>query len=194
MSYAEVFIIESLAFENEDSQKDGLLLYQALKMYDKKPKYYYVRTRKELEKVLEFFKDSKYRYLHLSCHGSKSRVSLTLDSLTFVDFGTLIAPYMDYRRLFVSSCELVDSAFAKQIFPDCECHSIVGPTQKIKFTVANVSWMSFYHLMFEKDESKMKAFDIKRQVETINHVFGSHFKYYTRHEGSTHGFASVKLD
>ena len=149
MSLAEVFIIESLDFDNEESQKDGLILYQALKMYNKKPIYYYVRTRKEFEKVLEFFKTSKYRYLHLSCHGSKSQVSLTLDTLEFVDFGTLITPFLDYRRLFVSSCELVNSAFAKQIFPLCECHSIVGPSQKIKFTSANISWMSFYHLMFE---------------------------------------------
>lgn len=194
MSLAEVFIIESLSFENERNQRDGYLLYQSLKMYNKKPKYYYIRTKKEFLKVMNFFQQSKYRYLHLSCHGSTAEVSLTLDSIAFKEFGIIISPFLDNRRLFVSSCELVNRSFAKQIFPVSRCYSIVGPSQKINFTTANISWMTFYHLMFGEDDNKMKDINIKKQVATINKTFNARFKYYKPSGKSKEGFASVSLD
>lgn len=67
----EVFIIESLEFEDESEDRfEGKMLSHALRLSGKEPIYFYIRTRRELDEVLDFFEDSSYRYLHLSCHGS----------------------------------------------------------------------------------------------------------------------------
>jgi hypothetical protein len=43
----------------------------------KKPLYHYVRTIAEFEHFIDEFAKSDYRYLHVSCHGSRSGVSTT---------------------------------------------------------------------------------------------------------------------
>lgn len=64
----DVFIIESQDFDDEDKERlEGKFLSHILRLGDKNPKYYYIRTKKEFRKVLKRFKDSNYRYLHLSC-------------------------------------------------------------------------------------------------------------------------------
>src|SRR3989304_8337351 len=84
MTRANVFIIESLRFDDEENKRfEGKFLSQILHLGDKKTIYYYIRTKKELEEVLRLFKKSNYRYLHLSCHGNKSSIFTTLDRVSF---------------------------------------------------------------------------------------------------------------
>ncbi len=68
-SIPEVFIIESLHFDDEnESRYEGSFLSQILHLGGKKPLYYYIRTKRELTEVLRIFKASGYRYLHFSYH------------------------------------------------------------------------------------------------------------------------------
>jgi hypothetical protein len=83
----EAFIIESLTFEDENLQRfEGSFLSQILHLAGKEPKYYYIRTEKELRKILKLFQQSDYRYLHISCHGSKKSIYTTLDEIPFSRF------------------------------------------------------------------------------------------------------------
>ena len=60
-----VFIIESLDFDNEkENELEGEFISQILHLGDIPSKYYYIRTKKELIKVLEIFEESEFRYLH----------------------------------------------------------------------------------------------------------------------------------
>ena len=77
----------------------------------------YIRTKRELKAILEQFLASKYRYLHLSCHGNRNSMGTTLDSIPFSELGPLIAPYLDRRRLFVSACSMTNDALARVIMP-----------------------------------------------------------------------------
>ena len=64
----DVFILESLRLEEEhDRKKEGLLLSRSLRIYRKRPIYYYFRTERELEELAKLFQKSCYRYLHISC-------------------------------------------------------------------------------------------------------------------------------
>jgi hypothetical protein len=68
----EVFIVESLRFHDEEKDYyEGQIISDILRLNKKQSKYYYIRTKKELRAVLDKFRDSNYRYLHLSCHANR---------------------------------------------------------------------------------------------------------------------------
>lgn len=75
---AETFILESLSEDDEaNSRLDGKVLYEVLRLQGKKPIYYYFRTQTELIRFAEIFRNSGYRYLHLSCHGNETHLQYT---------------------------------------------------------------------------------------------------------------------
>lgn len=95
-SKSDVFIIESLSFDDEsESLHEGKLLSNILELNGKNPIYYYIRTKRECDEVLSIFEDSEYRYLHLSCHGSSNSMETTLDSISFKELGSILAPCLD---------------------------------------------------------------------------------------------------
>jgi hypothetical protein len=88
MSQAEVFIIESLEFDDEQNQRfEGRIISDILALSGKQCAYYYIRTKRELVEILQHFSSSHYRYLHLSCHGGNKSVYTTLDRIPFREFG-----------------------------------------------------------------------------------------------------------
>ena len=130
-----LFIIESLDFEDEKNRREGKILQQILRLSGEKVRYIYIRTAQELPFALEEFRRSNYRYLHISCHGSKNIVALTLDQLTFEDFAAKVCPYLDHRRLFFSACSVVNEDLARAIIPESGCYSIVGPRKQSTWTM-----------------------------------------------------------
>ena len=133
MTKANVFIIESLDFDDEqDNQYLGRLLSQILHLGGKESAYRYVQTEDELEKALRLFGASRYRYLHLSCHGSKKSISTTLDDIPFPKLGKLLKPYLRKKRLFISACSAVNEDLAKAGIPSSRCTSIMGPVDGTK--------------------------------------------------------------
>lgn len=176
----DVFIIESLKFDDEKKDRfEGKILSQILHLGDKKSIYYYIRTKKELEKVLEIFGKSNYRYLHISCHGSKSSLFTTLDQISFPEFGSLIKPFLNERRLFVSACSAVNDDLANVIIPESGCYSLIGPMKKIYFHDAAMIWASFYHLMFNENSSAMKRKDILPTLRNVVNTFGIPLNYFS---------------
>ncbi len=181
----EVFIIESLGFEDEkDNRFEGKILSDILYLGGKEPIYYYIRTKKELEKVLEIFGKSEYRYLHISCHGNKKSLFTTLDALPFKEFATMINPYLKEKRLFVSACSAVNEDLAKVVIPRIGCYSLIGPIEDIYFQDAAIVWASFYHLMFKENPNAMKRKDLKPTLQNIVNTFGEPLNYFSRRERS----------
>src|SRR5713226_5813227 len=113
MSKPELFIVESLTFDDESKGRfEGRILSQILALSGKTCEYRYIRTNRELKAVLQQFSLSRYRYIHLSCHGDDSSMSTTLDTVPFSEFGPLIAPHLRKRRLFVSACSMTNRGLA----------------------------------------------------------------------------------
>jgi len=172
MSQPEIFIIESLEFDDErDNRFEGRIISQILALSGKKCEYYYIRTKRELRTLLEHFASSHYRYLHLSCHGNTNSLFTTLDPVPFSELGLLIKPHLQKRRLFVSACSATNSALADAIMPDSGCYSILGPDEKIYFGDAAVLWASFYHVMFAADSTAMKYKTIKAKAQEVSNLY-----------------------
>jgi hypothetical protein len=175
----DVFIIESLTFEDEQNQRfEGRILADILRLSGKNPIYFYVRTKRELRTVLEKFAESDYRYLHLSCHGNDESIATTLDDdIGFEELSEMLNPYLDRRRLFISSCDVVNDQLANVVM-ESGCLSIIGPSENVFFAEATVFWASFYYLAFLWDARGMASEDLDKIVSDLEMTFGTDVAYY----------------
>ena len=175
----DVFIIESLKFKDERKQRfEGRVLDRILRLCGKNPIYYYVRTKRELKVVLNKFEESEYRYLHLSCHGDDESIATTLDNdIGFEELGGMLNPYLDGRRLFISSCDVVNDQLADVVM-ESGCLSIIGPSEDVFFAEATVFWASFYYLAFLSDTQGMAPTDLDEIVSNLETTFGTDVAYY----------------
>jgi len=194
MTKANVFIIESLSFNDEKNNRfEGKFLSQILHLGNKESIYYYVRTKKELEKLLKLFNRSNYRYLHLSCHGDRESISTTLDRIPFSELAKLVRPYLREKRLFISACSAVNDDLAKIVIPSSKCFSIIGPAEDILFSDAAIIWASFYHLVFREDPKKMIRVDILSILKNVANTFGVSINYFSISKRSKEGYKRTKI-
>jgi len=181
----DLFIIESLS---EGNFAEGKVMADILNATGKRwCEYLNIRTKIELEWAVDRFAKSDHRYLHLSCHGSETSMSTTLQTLSFAELGAILKPVLNERRLFISACSMVNSKLAEMILPESGCFSMIGPTKKIGFGDAALIWASFYHLMSKRNQKAMKRHDILDVVQTLSSTFRVPMDYYTgtrRDDGS----------
>jgi hypothetical protein len=189
-----LFIIESLGFDDEkDGASEGRVLKDILTISGRPTDYIYIRTRKELRPAIEQFLQSNKRYLHISCHGNRQSIALTLDTLSFEDFGAQLRTALEGRRLFMSACEVVNDELAAAVLPESGCFSLIGPSKDIRFDDAVLMWASFYHLMFrDGDRERMKGGKIRWSLRHLRDLYNVPFSYYR--PDPENGYAKVDID
>jgi hypothetical protein len=193
-SHAEVYIIESLDFDDEGERKEGEILSRTLTLSGKKPIYRYVRTKQEFNHFLDDFVRSKYRYLHISCHGNVDLIGLTLDQYDYDEFVTNVANALNDRRLFISSCKTVTDRFATKLFTASTCMSLAGPKKSINFDSAAVFWSTFYHMMFMKDSARMTRDDIAKTMLIVSWALAEPFNLFIRTGKGKHKHYALPSD
>jgi len=182
MTEPKVFIIESLGFKDEKKNLfEGQIISSILSLSKIESQYYYIRTKKEFEKVLGLFYDSNYRYLHISCHGGENKDSIwtTLDEIHFEELGDLLEVNLYNKRLFLSACSVVNKRLAEQVIQKANCYSIIGPKHDIEFRDATIMWASFYHLMFKNDATRMGREALTKNLQKIVDAFGQEMNYFS---------------
>ena len=181
----EVFIIESLRLDDERNNRfEGQIISQILALSGKKCEYYYVRTSRELKRFLAVFTRSKYRYLHLSCHGDPQSMATTFDTLTLAGFADLVRPHLESKRLFVSACAMTNETLAKEIIPDSGCFSILGPDENIAFNDAAILWASLYHVLFTADPNAITRVGLTAKAQEVSNMYRVRLKLFVPHRGS----------
>jgi hypothetical protein len=181
MATPDLFIIESLRFEDEElDYPEGKFLAHILRLAGRNVHYYYIRTRAELDAVIDRFEDSDFRYLHLSCHADAKGIELTLDTLTVGELGEMLAPVLRNRRVFLSACELATPELATALMKGSGCFSVIGPSTTIDVDESAVFWASVYFLMYRSDAKVMKRADLRRNVKKAAKLFGVSMRYFAR--------------
>ncbi len=176
-----VFVVESVDLDDERTgSREGRILREILRLAAKPSEYWYIRTKRELRKILALFGTSRKRYLHLSCHGDKEALYTTFDRITFQEFGEYSRPYLAERRLFISACDAVNRTFAERIMPGSGCLSLIGPNGPVTFGDAAIAWASFYHLMFRGEETTMLRSEIVRVLQMLSSAFEVPVRYFGR--------------
>lgn len=175
-----VFIIESMDSENESKGKlDGYVLKLMLDLCDIPNQYYYLRTKIELENIILEFEKSEFQFLHISCHGSESKLFLTYESLTFEELGNMLGYYLYAKRLFLSACKLAIFEFAEQFIPKYNCYSVVGTPTNIDYDKAAIFWSSFYYLMYSTNEERMIQGEILQALINASKLFDMTLNYFS---------------
>lgn len=183
-----VYIIESLDFSDEARDiSEGKMIKMAMKLCQMKCTYKYIRTTTEFKHFLSNFRKRKYRYLHISCHGSKTGIQTTLDEIPVNDLLELLPKNMDNRRLFISACGIVNDNVAKKILNQSDCFSIIGYDESININDSAMFWASFYYAIFRqhmqmKERFRMSREDIIKILSTLARLFELKINYYAYKE------------
>lgn len=186
----EVFIIESLRLnDEEEGRQEGEILARMLRLAGKRhTKYYYIRTERELDEVIDLFDESEFRYLHISCHAGRNSMSTTFDTINYESLGEKLSDVLNGRRLFVSACEMSNERLAAAVLKGTGCNSLVGPKKAINFDDSAAFWATFYHLMFKQDGRRMKHREIEFYVRELSKLFGEPINYFRRSESNPKGY------
>jgi hypothetical protein len=183
-TYRGVFIIESTDDDDEEhDRKEGKALTAMLELAKRPVLYRYIRTKKELDKMLKQFHGTTYRYLHLACHGNADEIGLNCDDLNLEQLADRLVPFMDNRRLFISACQGAQLALAEPLLRSSKCYSVVGPAQDIAFDDSAIAWASFYALMSKKDPDRMVREDIEAILERVCAFHGLSFNAFFKEDG-----------
>jgi hypothetical protein len=191
---SEVFIIESLRLEDEEkNRQEGEILSRMLNLSGKtKTRYYYIRTKKELDEIIDIFDESRHRYLHISCHANKKCMSTTFDDIEYPELGEMLEPCVENRRVFVSACEMANKNLAKLLLKDTGCNSLIGPSRLIGFDDAAAFWISFYHLMFKANERGMGRKDLRWCITELSALFKEPINYFASSKSSDKGYKKIR--
>lgn len=177
----QVFIIESLKLDDEKKDRfEGRVLKQILALGGKESAYYYIRTQRELEKIVTLFGESGFRYLHISCHGNTTEMATTFDRISFPELGQILRPHLHGRRIFLSACEMTTKKLADEILlHGSGCYSVIGPAEKVAFSDAALLWSSFYHLAFRTNDAVMKRKWVLAHLRSTSTLFEVRMNYFS---------------
>lgn len=169
----EVFIFESLSREDEMAKRfEGQVLADMLRLAGKNPKYYYFQSEDELPHLIGLYRQSKYRYLHISLHADEKHVGFTNSKITYKKFAAHFAGHLPLRRLFFSACQAGNQNFVEAMAAKNKgMHSIVAPAEDIQFDHAAALWASFYISMFTENEKAMKSSNIEKRLRALITLF-----------------------
>jgi len=187
---ADVFILESLQPDDEGNGRfEGSILSQMLRLHGKKPKYRYVRTRKDFEEALQEFGESNYRYLHISAHGDpEGLVTTNHEEIDYDEMSDLLKPHICKKRLFLSACSMVHEDMAAYLIPNTGCYSVIGPEDDIHFHKAAIFWASLYHLMFSRDSEKFSRLRLKQVLIQTTALFEVNVRFFSKSDTLSKGF------
>ena len=189
-----VFIIESLEFEDEEKgYYEGEIISKILNLSQIEHRYYYIRTKAELEYLISEFVNLNYRYLHISCHGSKKSISTTFDEIKFNELALMLGDKLDRKRLFLSSCLSTNEKLANEILAISNCFSIIGPDKKIFMDDAAIFWSSFYQVMFKKNPKAMNRENLENVLKDLKRLFKIPLRYFSTSKSSSKGWKEVKI-
>jgi hypothetical protein len=178
--------------DEEGGIHEGEILSRMLKLSGKKKtKYFYIRTERELDEIIDLFDESEYRYLHISCHANGKGMATTFDSIPYVELGRKLAPCLKNRRVFVSACQMANDTLAAALLKDTGCNSLVGPTKAIRFDDAAAFWVAIYHLMFKHNDNAMKHAQVELYVNELSRLFGEPISYFRRDDTRARGFTRI---
>lgn len=159
-------------------------MYDVLKLHGKNPKYYYFRTQRELVEFAKLFRESGYRYLHLSCHGSQEIIKYTFGESTYSEFARLFDKKLHNRRLFVSGCNLGNRNFAEALFQtNGGMYSVTAPIKRVRFDQSISFWSAFYYMMHAWDSSTMKKQRLTQVLNQLSTIFEMSLAHYFKNTG-----------
>lgn len=192
----EVFIIES------STEEDGYVLYRQLKLLGGNPRYIKVACLNDLAAALVLFRQSNYRFVHISCHGDKAQEKIMIGEEwhTYDKVVSLFPRCFKSRRVSFSACELGNDTLTRELNSRNHwIHSIVAPSVEVDPKISAAYWVAFYTLCFDGCVSvsgnggpSVHTDKLMEVMEKLDVVFGGDF-YIAYSDSKRHRIISRQL-
>ena len=188
-SKSEVFIIESITDSDpkKETEMDGSVLAQQLKLMGASPLYVPVRSLNDFKAALVMFCMSSYRFLHISCHGDKNneKIKLGEDWYHYEQIADALPEALKSRRVSFSACELGNEQFVKVLNSKNKwIHSIAAFSDQVDSKIASAYWIAYYTLCFDNVKIKgggasLSSKNLMKIIKQLDAIFGcgSFFAY-----------------
>ncbi len=189
-SLPQLFIIESLRIQDEEAHiQEGDIISRMLTLSGKKDtKYFYIRTHRELQEIAKLFRISSYRYLHIACHANECGIDTTFETISNPALSAILRDCLYNTRLFVAACEMANKFLAERLFRETKILSFAGPSVAIRVDDA-AALVSFYHLMFKKDDGSMENKDVRDVLNKLSNLYSVKINFFVRKR--THGLYNM---
>jgi hypothetical protein len=172
-----VFIIESLHLGDEP---DAKVMNKILNMSNIVTLYNYAHSVAEFERLLEEFKKSNFRYLHLSCHADSKGLEIDGEDYTNQRLANFLKGGMNNKRLFMSACQGANRSLANKVIIGSGAMSLIGTPTDLYFDKAVLFWPSFYHVINKLDSEHMNRKILIKTLQKCTDLFGVQINYYSK--------------
>lgn len=169
-----IFIIESLRGED---YFDGENLHEILKLSGIRAEYREAESTKDFANSLQEFKDSNFRYLHISCHGDMQGFEINGETIDNNELLRIFRGKLNGRRVFLSSCKGGNRNIAT-VVSKCRGQSLIGTPIDLYFDKAALFWPSFYHVINCAENEKMNRASISSTLKRCVELFEIPINYY----------------
>ena len=153
-SIPRVFIIESLGAEDVNNHRcDGKILESQLQLLGEAPIYRYVLNLSDLRKALCEFEESRFRFLHISCHGGPTKVYLAANPCgeSYIEFAKCFSSKAALSRVTFSACKLGNRSFFKEFYKwNKGVQSLAAPMNDLLFQSSSLYWATYYTKLIEE--------------------------------------------
>lgn len=154
---------------------DGYGLVSHLQMLGYDPQYIRAYTFQTFKDALRKFKQSRYRFLHISCHGGTDSVefwdakdmepdnhSYQGTQIPYDAFSKALKGCLGDRRVTFSACELGNKQFVQSLIKyNNGFHSVVAPTVELQMHKAAVLWRMYYGQLLADASCSLSAKSVK---------------------------------
>lgn len=171
-----VFIIESL---RHDDYFDGENLEKVLQLSQIDVIYREVLSKSDLKKAINEFRNSRYRYLYLSCHADNNGLEINGENVSNQEFQMLAGDLKD-RRIFMSICKGGNRQIAGLLIGKSKVLSVIGFPLDLDQDQAAIFWPAFFYVMKRTDENKMLRMHITSSLKKLVDLFGVSINYYSK--------------
>lgn len=187
-----IFFIES--FKPSEKEREGEVIHRVLRDFkEKKCCYRFVNNTQDFQKALNEFNRTGYRYLHISCHGSRRGITVGEERIRLETLSKLLQGVMTNKRLFLSSCLTTNEEFRDKYFIETAARSVLGFYDKVYFDDAVVFWVTFYHLVFNEDFINIANENLEKISRKIATMLRLKMRLIIRDKTQKKGFRSINL-
>jgi hypothetical protein len=172
-----VYIVESLRSEDF---ADGDVLHQILELSNITAVYEFADTVDDFKRLIQDFKTSQFRYLHLSCHANRLGIEINGEGISNKDLNDLLKGGLLNKRVFMSACKGANRDLGKKLILSCGANSLIGTPVDLYFDKAVLFWPSFYHIINELDQKRMKRIHLIKSLQQCVDLFNIPINYYSK--------------
>lgn len=190
---SDLFIIEVLKPEDYACfAADGLQLVMQMQALGFDTRYVRAYSFDSFKEAIAQFKESSFKWLHLSCHGCENGIEFYKsepwekdhkfeeDIIANDEVAKAFRRCLTNCRITLSGCRIGNEDFTRKMFSHNKgLQSLVAPVDDLNFDIAAPLWLSYYSLLIKRSRLTHEGDNVKIISQEIGDVVMSVTKCFS---------------